>query len=158
MTNEQIQIFTYRISNANKTEMITILYDMGIAYLEDAIVACDKQDTAQFRIEINRTKDVLHELIASVNTKTELGRTFLTLYVFYAEMLTKAYLDCDKSAAEHVKEMFMKLSSSYNQVSKVDNSGAVMGNTQKVYSGITYNKNQTCDSYAETSSSRGYLA
>ncbi len=158
MTKEQIQTFTYRISNANKTEMITILYDMGVVYLDDAITACVRQDTAQFRIEINRAKDVLHELVASVNSQTELGRTFLTLYVFYGELLTKAYLDCDRFAAEHVKDMFMRLSSSYSEASKFDNTGAVMGNTQKVYSGITYNKNQTCDNYAETFSNRGYLA
>lgn len=158
MTGEQIQTFTYRISNANKTEMITILYDMGAVYLEDAIAALEKEDVKQFRTEINRAKDVLHELIASINTATSLGRIFLGLYVFYGETLTKAYLDCDKASAEHVRDMFIRLSQGYTVAAARDNSGAVMGNTQKVYSGLTYNRNQTCDNYAEVGANRGFLA
>lgn len=39
MNNERKQEFTLRITGANKTEMIVILYDMFQAYLEDAMTA-----------------------------------------------------------------------------------------------------------------------
>ena len=37
MTQEKKQEFTLKISQANKTQLITILYEMVIEYLNDAI-------------------------------------------------------------------------------------------------------------------------
>lgn len=158
MTKEKIQVFTYRISQANKTEMMTILYDMAAEYISDAISSLEKQNLPDFRTNISRAKDVLRELKASVNTQTELGMKFLSLYIFYSEQLTKAYVDYDKAPAEHVLKMLKILSETYAEISKKDNSGAVMGNAETVYSGLTYNRYMTADSMSDTSGNRGFLA
>ena len=42
MTDEKKQQFLLRISQANKTEMIVILYEMFLIYLKDAEEALDK--------------------------------------------------------------------------------------------------------------------
>lgn len=158
MTKDQIQTFTLRVSRANRTEMIAILYDIGIVYLEDALSALDGQDTKTFRLNINRAKDVLRELTASVNTANPLGKKFLSLYVFYNEQLTKAYMDLDREACGHVLKMFEILSAGYKEAAKKDPDGAVMGNTENIYTGLTYNRYQTANNYSDAGGNRGYLA
>ena len=37
MKKDEIQTFSYRISQANKTQLIVIMYDMAIQYVSDAI-------------------------------------------------------------------------------------------------------------------------
>ena len=44
MTNEKKQEFTLRVSQANKTEMLVIIYDIFLEYLEDAKKAKEKDD------------------------------------------------------------------------------------------------------------------
>ena len=77
MTKEQIQAFTLRVSSANKTEMIVILYDIAITYLNDSVSAKESDDKSLFRAELNRTKSTVQELMNSVDTSTELGQTLL---------------------------------------------------------------------------------
>ena len=47
MTREMKQIFTRRITQANRTQLIVILYDMTLTYLKDAAAAqevgCDQE-------------------------------------------------------------------------------------------------------------------
>ena len=47
MKKEQKQEFTLRITRANKTQMIVILYDMVLVYLEDSLEAFEKEDNNQ---------------------------------------------------------------------------------------------------------------
>ena len=36
MNKDAIKTFSYRISQANKTELIVVMYDMALEYLQDA--------------------------------------------------------------------------------------------------------------------------
>ena len=59
MTKEKIQDYTRRISLANKTEMVVILYDILITYLEDATDALDREDFNAFSQELERSRNTL---------------------------------------------------------------------------------------------------
>lgn len=72
MTNELIKDFTYRVTQANKTEMIAVLYDIGVVYLKDSLSSLEKGDKEGFRTELTRARNTVRELIASVNTSVEL--------------------------------------------------------------------------------------
>lgn len=158
MTKEKIQDFTLRISKANKTEMIAILYDMGIQYLSDASDDLKVGKKEDFRVNVNRAKNVNKELMASVNVSKDLGLEFISLYVFCNKELTKAFLDYDSEIVERIIKVYTNLSEAYNAVSKNDTSGSVMGNSEKVYSGLTYNKSLLNNLVTDVSSSRGFLA
>jgi len=51
--------------------------------------------------------------------------------------------------------MMRKLHDAYATVSKEDTSGSVMENTQTVYAGLTYGKNQLMESLGNEGSLRG---
>lgn len=158
MTKETIQSFTYRITTANKTEMIAILYDIGRAYVKDAVECLNAGDKAGFRTNVNCVRNTVKELMASVNTSEDLGRTFLSLYIFCNKQLTKAFLDYDTEALTVVDDMFKELGEVYHRISGLDRSKPVMDNAETVYSGLTYNRSLSPESMTSGSSNRGFLA
>ena len=58
----------------------------------------------------------------------------------------------------HVEEIMSKLHAAYETVSKQDESSPVMANTQTVYAGLTYGRNNLNESLADQGSSRGFRA
>lgn len=157
MTNELIKDFTYRVTQANKTEMIAVLYDIGVVYLKDSLSSLEKGDKEGFRTELTRARNTVRELIASVNTSVELGMNFLSLYIYCSGELTRAYMDYDSDPVYHVISIFERLGEAYHTVSVNDTSGPVMGNTEKIYSGFTYNRSMTTESVSAGGEIRGYL-
>ena len=66
MTKELKQEYTLRITQANKTQLAVILYEMTITYLEEASRAYDEGDTASFKDSIRKARGCIKELIASL--------------------------------------------------------------------------------------------
>ncbi len=157
MTGDKIKDFTLRVTRANKTEMIVILYDIATVYINDAIAALDESNLPKFREELNHVRATVNELMNSLNTSTELGRNLLHLYLYANGELTHAYLDYAKDPLYHVLGIFNKLNEAYRELAKRDTSGSVMENAEKVYTGFTYNKNSMAEDLTAADSSRGYL-
>ncbi len=155
MTNERKKDFTMRITQANKTEMIVILYEMVLAYLDDAENAFE--DREAFKESIKKTRECMNELMNSLDYQYDLSQMLFGLYVFIGKTLTAAASHHVKEPLDGVRSIVEKLHSAYQHVSGQDHSGSVMANTQTVYAGLTYGRgalNENCYSTAN----RGYLA
>ncbi len=63
MDNQLKQQFTLRITQAGKTELCVILYEMFIVYCKDAIHCIDEDDVKSFRVNIQRARGCLKELM-----------------------------------------------------------------------------------------------
>lgn len=158
MTKEQIQNFTFRISNANRTDMIAILYDMGIEYLNGALTALKESRFKDFSDEIYRFRGVNRELMDSVNNETQIGRNFLSIYVFMGRMVTEALINREGEPLKRVIGMLTKMSETYRELGKKDPTGPVMEHAETVYSGFTYNRNRVTDNVSNADVNRGFLA
>ena len=156
MTKELKQEFTLKISQANKTELVVILYEMLLAYLEDAKGAHKEQDQEGFRQGIKRAKSCLHELMSSLHFEYELAGNLMQLYGYADRAMTRADVRNSVEELLHVEKMITKLHDAYQTVSKQDTSEPVMSNAQTVYAGLTYGKNQLTESLADQGSSRGF--
>ena len=51
MTQEQKQKYTRKITQANKTQLITILYEMVLDYLQDARAAYEQDDLSEYGLQ-----------------------------------------------------------------------------------------------------------
>ncbi len=158
MTKEKIQDFTIRVTTANKTEMIVILYDIAITYLQDAIDALSEGNNSEYRKELGRARNTLRELQNSVDTSIDLGMTLLKIYVYANKELTKAYMDYDEARIFHVMAMFIGLRDAYMEAGKVDKSGPVMDNVETICSGYTYNRYLMKETVSTGEYNRGLLA
>ena len=76
MTKECKQQFTLRITQANATQLVVILYEMTLQYLADAEQAAED---AQFLEAVRRTRGCINELLNSLHREyspaTELPQT-----------------------------------------------------------------------------------
>ena len=82
MTQEKKQEFTLKISQANKTQLITILYEMVIEYLEDAIDALGISKKEDANRNLGYAQSCIDELIRSLDLRYELAKTFTAFISF----------------------------------------------------------------------------
>lgn len=158
MTKELKQQFTLRITQANKTELIVILYDMILAYVDEAKEAKDNADRAGFHDAIRKIRGCNQELIASLNFDYEPAMNLLSLYLYVNRELVHADVRNDFEPLEHVVLVISGLKEAYEILATQDKSGAVMQNTQTIYAGLTYGKNDLTENMADQGSNRGFLA
>ncbi len=156
MTKEKKQEFTLRITQANKTGLVVILYDMTLAYLEDASVAFDEKDKAEYKKSIGKAKDCLDELIASLDLSYGIALNLHSLYFFYKRQLSTAAIQGKRELMDSVAGMLKELKQSYEKVASQDTSAPLMENTQAVYAGLTYGKGSLNVGLADQSADRGF--
>ena len=157
MTKEQKQQFTLRITQANKTELLVILYDMILTYIDEAKQAYAKKDRAAFRDAIRKIRGCNQELIASIHLDVEPAMNLLSLYLYVNRELVQADIHYDLEHLEHVCMVISGLREAYVVAAAQDRSGAVMQNTQTVYAGLTYGRGELTENMADQGSNRGFL-
>ena len=158
MTLEKKQEFTLKISQANKTQMITIIYEIVIDYLESAISEIAEGRGEDAQRSLCGAQKGIDELIHSVNTRYELGQNLLQIYIFSKKELTAAGASLASRRIKRVLKNFQALCGAYRELERYDNSETVMGNAQKVYSGLTYGRNSMSVDFSSYASNRGFRA
>ncbi|WP_026495418.1 flagellar export chaperone FliS [Butyrivibrio sp. WCD3002] len=158
MTREKIQTYTRRITMANKTQMITILYEMVLDYIDDAKKAYEEDDENMYTESMYRAMSCIDELIHSLNISYELGRTLLELYLFEKRTLISCTVKMNEERLSHVVKTFESLRAAYIELEKKDAESAVMTNVPKVYAGLTYGRGTLSESVLGNVTSRGFMA
>lgn len=156
MTKERKQEYTLRITQANKTQLITILYEMVLAYVEEAKEAHNKEDRMEFRGAIRKARGCVNELLASLNFEQSLAMNFLQLYLYVNRELAKAEVRNIAEPLGHIEKVINGLHGVYVQLDEMDTSGPVMENVQTVYAGLTYGKNNLNENLADQNIDRGF--
>lgn len=158
MTREQKQEFTLRISQANPTELVVILYEMLLCYLQDGMDALEKQDKTEFVEAIRKSRGCLGELMNSLNLKYEPAPALLGLCGFCVRRLITAELRESPEPLREIERVVRPLRDAYKQVAGQNNAGPVMNNSQTVYAGLTYGRNTLTENVADQGANRGMYA
>ena len=156
MNKEKKQEFTLRITRANKTQLVVILYDMVLVYLEDSLEAIENKNYKEYKWNIERAKDCIDELLNSLHMEYEIAGVLKSLYFFFKRELTTAAIQSKKELVQQVMEMIKELKVSYEQVAARDTSAPVMQNAQTVYAGLTYGKDSLNVSLSDQGTNRGF--
>ncbi|MBQ9513100.1 MAG: flagellar protein FliS [Lachnospiraceae bacterium] len=158
MTLEKKRAFTRRIAQANKTQIITILYEMAMEYLDAACDAFETDNMADFDIEVNRAQEVINELIRSLHLEYDLAQQFLQLYLFAKRELIMAITRHSVVPVEYVSHMMRRLHEAYLELEQKDHTPAQMRDTEMVFAGLTYGRDSLNESVALSGASRGFTA
>lgn len=158
MTKELKQQYTLKITQANKTQLIVILYEMLLTYIEEAMQAHEEGSREDFREGIRKARGCLKELMASLHFEYEPAMNLLQLYLYANRELARADIRNSTVELEHVERVIRKLHDAYEAISGQDDSEPVMKNTQTVYAGLTYGKNTLTESLSDQGSGRGFRA
>lgn len=156
MTAEQKKDFTRKISQANSTELIVILYDIALVYVKEAIYNMENGDMEGARIQADFAKRCLEEMIANLHFEYDLATVLHRIYLSMKKALREGILDGKKEPLCSVRDNLITLREAYAGIVSQDTSAPVMGHTQTVVAGLTYGKHSLNESLTGDSSSRGF--
>lgn len=152
MTKERINEFTLRLTQANKTEIIVIMYDMAIVYTEDAIAAANHDSMRSAAVNGIR---VIEELNNVLSYENELGYVLNNYYMYIMKLMTEAIYKDSKDKLKEAAGYLKRVRASFEKVAREDNSEKVMENSESIYAGLTYGRKALYDSLT-TEVTRGY--
>lgn len=154
MTKECKQQFTLRITQANSTQLIVILYEMTLQYLADGEQAVDDAGLVE---AVHRARGCIKELLNSLHREYSLAGELSRLYLFCLRRLAVCEVRRDRTILEEIRKVIAPLCDAYRQIQDQDTSGPVMNNSQTVYAGLTYGRNQLTENMADQGTNRGML-
>ena len=164
MKKDDIQTFSYRISQANRTELVVITLDMAIQYIKDAK---EDQDINSYRRNLRNAKRVIDTLVSSLDMSYDISSQLFDVYMVVERYIISASsrrTEHEGSAAGYMKllesceRMLTMLRKSFYEVSKTDDSAPLMQNTQHVYAGLTYSNGGGASEMLDAGANRGYKA
>jgi len=159
MKKEAVQIFTARVTQASKSELIVILYEMILSELKDARDAYEAEDLTTFDKELKRAQKFVSELMVVLDYQYELSYDLLSLYLYVNKRIITAIIKRNPISLDSAEIVLNKLLIGFEGVSKADTSGPMMHNTQQLYAGLTYGKGKLNETYINPDNrSRGFIA
>ena len=157
MTKSEINAYTMRVAQASKSELIVIMYEMAVKYIDDGTEALQAGNVQEFRVNIKRAKTVVNELASVLDLRFSVSSNLLALYTYMNNVMVKSDITLKTDDLIRVRAMLEKLHTAFGKVSEQDNTEPLMKNVQQVYSGLTYSRNSLNESYANASDlKRGY--
>lgn len=159
MEKEILSGFTARISQANRSELIVIMYDMILYGIDSAKGALQNNNLAAFEKELERTQKVIGELIAVLDFSYPISQELFRLYEYMNGRVIQSKIKKQDIELMTVYSIAEKLKKSFEEVAKQDTSPSLMANTQQVYAGLTYGRGNLNEVYiSKDEQSRGFKA
>lgn len=156
MTKEQKQEYTLKITQANKSEIIVLIYEIALNYLEESEEALEKKESVAFRTATRNVQKCIGQLMESLNFDYEISNNLLELYCYANREIMKAVTKKEAEYLINAKKVIKNLLEAFREVSAQDKTEAVMSNTQTVYAGLTYGRTSLNESVQGEGSARGY--
>jgi len=159
MKQEKLNNFSTRITQANKSELVVITYEILLDSLLSAREECDKEDWISFQKDLKRVQKLIHELMGALNFQFRLSLELMTLYQYCGKCIVKAMHQKDCSEFDTVEGIINRLKVAFEEVAKTDRSEPVMKNTQTIYAGLTYGKHSLNEVFVNVNeANRGFRA
>ena len=159
MKKELIQDFSLRISQASKTELVVIMYDIILEDIKAAKEALQQENKELFAHELKHAGRMINELMGALDYTYPVSYQLMSLYIFLNKQLIDAKREQDVKMLDDATDIVGTLREGFSSISALDYSGPLMQNTQQVYAGLTYGKgtlNETCLDPSQRS--RGFMA
>lgn len=154
-----MQVFTARITQASKTELVVIMYEILLADLNSARSYHDKGDFDMYGRELKHGQRILNELMVTLDYRYELSVQLMSLYIFINKTLITAMIQKHVELLADTEAVLTILMEGFKGILKDDQSGPVMQNTQQLYAGLTYGKGMLNEVYLNANEqSRGFKA
>lgn len=140
MNQEQKREYTARVAQANRSELVVIIYELFLIAVDEAKEYFKEGKSEEGCRCIKRAQGFLQELMGSLDKRYEIAEDLMRLYRYVYEQLIFSNIRKKLVHGETVVEVMTKLKEAFVQVAREDHSSSVMENSQQVYAGLTYGK------------------
>lgn len=155
MTDELKRQYTLRITQANRSELTVVVFDMALSYLEDVKAAETVKDRMAFREAIRHANGCINELLSSLDYQQTISVGLGALYTYMIRELALIDMRNRTEGLDEIAGMLHKLRDSFEIASRDDTGAPLMQNAQTVYAGLTYGRDALNESLQTQSRSRG---
>lgn len=140
MDKERLQEYAARVSQANRSELVVVIYEVVLSSIAESRRFLEAGDTEAARVESRRARGMITELMASLDMQYEISHYLRQLYIYAYHEICHAVAERKPELYDHASDIFSGLLPSFQEVAKQDDSGVVMKNVQQIYAGLTYGK------------------
>lgn len=140
MTSEEKKQYTARVAQANRTELVAIIYELILDSVNEAEKSYNVGDIMQGEEHVKKAQAYLTELVGSLDMQYEISANLRQLYRYVNEQLVHTMIRRKPVNFESVTNVLSGLMDGFAQIAKEDTSAPVMGGQQQVYAGLTYGK------------------
>lgn len=159
MRKEIQQEYSTRIVQADRTELLVLVYEMFQQELKEAIEYEEKQEWKDFDGALKQAGRLLTELMGTLDFQYELSFRLLSIYRFIGRQLSSCRAARRTEGLEASIDLIEQLRLAYCQVAKEQKQAPMMKNVEKVYAGLTYGKHALSEiTLDESGKTRGLLA
>ena len=116
MDKKVLQEFATRVTQANPSELVVVIYEAAIA----------------------RARGMLDEFMRSLDMQYSISHYLRQLYIFAYRELCQSVALRQPERVDHAMDILEQLLPSFKEVAKQDDREAVMQNVQTIYAGLTY--------------------
>lgn len=140
MNSEEIRNYTARISQANRSELVVILFDLfrySIDMAEEAFKKNDKEEADKY---LKKAQGCVVELKGSLNFQYDIAYKLESLYKYVHEQIILSIVRREPVNFPSIREVMDGLAEAFEKIAENDDSDSVMSNSQQVYAGLTYGR------------------
>lgn len=138
MTEEQMNVYKMRIAQAGIAEMTTIMLEMEIQWIRDAVVAYDGNDKEEFVRCTGKAQAVQVELMNVMNMENPVAVDVYSVFAYINKQLIHSKIKQQPLEFERLAALLEQYHTSFEELVKTDHAGPVMQQSEKVYAGLTY--------------------
>lgn len=159
MTQEQIQTYTLRVSQASPCELVVIMYDIILDDVKNAKAAKASGDLKQYQADLTHAGKFVNELMGALDYSQPVSFRLMSLYIYVNKMIVQARVSGKWDSLNDVELVIEKLRAGFDGIKDQDTTGPVMQNVQQVYAGLTYGKGKLNETYLNAQDyNRGFKA
>lgn len=159
MEKERLQEYAAKVSQANRSELVVVIYEVTLESIDEAKKLLADGDVEAARKETARARGMITELMTSLDMQYGISHYLRQLYIFAYHELCHAVAERRPELYDNAAHIFRELLPSFQAVAQQDNSDPVMKNVQQIYAGLTYGKGSLNETLAVGASvKRGFEA
>lgn len=147
-----------QVANATRGQLLKITYDLLLESLDNIKKYANDNEEREFEAEVGRSRQILQELIDTLDFEQEMSRDLLRIYVYINGLLINSLMKYEDPLIDEAQDLINTLMLGWDEAidsDKVDLK--VMDNAQQVYAGLTYGKDNLNESVLDNKN-RGFKA
>ena len=105
-----------RIQTASQAELTLMLYEGAVKFANKAMVALEKKDYETVNVNIQKCRNIIVELLSTLNHKYPVAKDFETLYNYIFGLLVEANMKKDMEMLERALEELRSIRDIWKQI------------------------------------------
>ena len=159
MNKEKQRDFTMRITQANRTQLLVVTYDILLEEIDEAEKYFEAGNTEEYRRSAKSAQRFIAELMSTLDYRYPISAELLRLYEYVQRVLIKCDVSGQPEGLDSARNVIRGLRTAFAKVAESDDSAPLMENTQSVFAGLTYGRGSLNETDLDpNAANRGFLA